>query len=104
MIGDGRALVVGYESATLDTTREIQFNKLSMGNAGTTEAVMHRLLRKGKPWHFDLEGVSEEAYGETENRYVSYQLSKTFEDKWWRSTMDTGANRTNALECDRSNL
>ena len=76
MIGDRRALVVGYESATLDTSREIQYNKLSLGSAGTTEAVMHRPLREGKPWRFDLEGVSEDAYAETENRCVSYQLSK----------------------------
>ena len=74
MIGDRRALGVGYESATLDTSREIQYNKLSMGNAGTTEAVMHRPLREGKPWRFDLEGVSEHAYEQTEGRCVSYQL------------------------------
>ena len=62
MVGDRRALVVGYESATLDTSREIQFNKLSMGSAGTVEAAMHRPLREGKPWRFHgLEGVSEDA-------------------------------------------
>jgi hypothetical protein len=78
MIGDRRALVTGYESATLDTTREIQYNKLSMGgNAGTTEAAMHRPLREGKPWAFHgMEGVSEDAYEQTEGRCVSYQLSR----------------------------
>ena len=77
MIGDRRALVVGYESATLDTSREIQFNRLSMGNSGTTQAAMHRPLREGKPWAFHgLEGVSEDAYEQTEDRCVSYQLSK----------------------------
>ena len=77
MIGDRRALVVGYESATIDTSRQIQYNKLSMGSAGNTEAVMHRPLREGRPWCFHgLEGVSEDAYEQTENRCVSYQLSK----------------------------
>ena len=76
MIGDRRALVVGYESATLDPSREIQFNKLSMGNSGTTQAAMHRPLREGKPWRFDMAGVSEDAYEQTEGRCVSYQLSR----------------------------
>ena len=58
-------------------SRQIQFNKLSMGSSGTTEAVMHRPLREGKFWAFHgMEGVSEDAYTETENRCVSYQLSK----------------------------
>ena len=77
MIGDRRALVVGYESATLDTSRQIQYNKLSMGSSGFAEAVMHRNLREGKPWAFHgMEGVSEDAYEQTEGRCVSYQLSK----------------------------
>jgi hypothetical protein len=37
---------------------------------------MHRPLREGKPWRFDLDGVSEDAYEQTQNRCVSYQLSR----------------------------
>jgi len=77
MLGDRKVLVQGYESATLDTSREIQYNKLSMSSSGSTEAAMHRPLREGKPWAFHgMEGVSEDAYEQTENRCVSYQLSK----------------------------
>ena len=72
-----KVLLSGYEAQILDDNREIQYNRLSVSQTGDVEAVMHRPLREGKPWRFHgLEGVSEDAYQETDGQCVSYQLSK----------------------------
>ena len=72
-----KVLLSGYEAQILDDNREIQYNRLSVSQTGDVEAVMHRPLREGKPWRFHgLEGVSEDAYQETDGQCVSYQLSR----------------------------
>ena len=72
-----KVLLSGYEAHLLDTTREIQFNKLSVSQQGDVEAVMHRPLREGRPWAFDgLDGICPESLEHTEGLCVSYQLSK----------------------------
>ena len=72
-----RILISGYETHRLDATQQIQYNKLSWNDAGTdAQAIMHRPLREGQPWQFPFEGVSEDAYAETGDNCVSYQLAK----------------------------
>ena len=44
-----KVLLVGYETHILDTSREIQYNKVSVSQQGDVEATMHRPLREGKP-------------------------------------------------------
>ena len=72
-----KVLLPGYETYTLDTSREIQYNKLSVGQQGDVQATMHRPLREGRPWAFHgLEGVSDAAYEETDGQCVSHQLAR----------------------------
>ena len=72
-----KVLLAGYETYILDTSREIQYNKLSVSQQGDVEATMHRPLREGKPWAFHgLEGISAESLEQTDGNCVSYQLSK----------------------------
>ena len=60
-----KVLLAGYETHILDTSREIQFNQLSVSQQGDVEAVLHRPLREGRPWSFHgLEGVSAESLEE----------------------------------------
>ena len=67
----------GYETHVLDTSRPIQYNKLTVNQQGDVSATMHRPLRQGKPWAFHgLEGVSADSLEETDEQCVSYQLSK----------------------------
>ena len=61
-----KVLLRGYETYILDTSREIQYNKLSVSQQGDVQAVMHRPLREGKPWRFPFIGVSHDAYKQTE--------------------------------------
>ena len=54
-------LLAGYESHVSDTSRPIQYNKLTVSQQGDVSATMHRPLRQGKPWTFHgLEGISQE--------------------------------------------
>ncbi len=72
-----KVLLPGYESHVLDTSREIQYNKLTVNQQGDVQATMHRPLREGKPWAFHgLEGVSADSLEETDGQCVSHQLSK----------------------------
>ena len=72
-----KVLLPGYETHILDSSREIQYNKLSVSQQGNVEAVMHRPLREGKPWAFHgLEGISAESLEATDGQCVSHQLSK----------------------------
>ena len=72
-----KVLLAGYETFLLDTSRPIQYNKLSVTQAGDVEAVMHRPLRDGKPWNFHgLDGICPESLHQTEDSCVSYQLSR----------------------------
>ena len=41
-----KVLLAGHETHILDTSREIQFNKLSVSQQGDVEAVLHRPLRE----------------------------------------------------------
>ena len=67
----------GYETHVLDTSRPIQYNKLTVNQQGDVSATMHRPLRQGEPWAFHgLEGISEDSLQETGEQCVSYQLSK----------------------------
>ena len=48
-----KVLLPGYETHILDSSREIQYNKLSVSQQGDVEAVMHRPLRRqalGPSW------------------------------------------------------
>ena len=71
-------LLAGYETHRLDPSQEIQYNKLSWNDdASDATAVMRRPLRRdGDPWQFPFEGVSDDAYAQTEDNCVSYQLAK----------------------------
>ncbi len=72
-----KVLLASYEAYILDSSREIQYNKLSVSQQGDVEATMHRPLREGKPWAFHgLEGISADSLEETDGNCVSYQLSK----------------------------
>ena len=72
-----KVLLPGYETHILDTSREIQYNKISVNQQRDVEATLHRPLREGKPWAFHgLEGISAESLQETQDQCVSYQLSK----------------------------
>ena len=72
-----KVLLAGYESHVLDTSRPIQYNKLTVSQQGEVSATMHRPLRQGKPWTFrGLEGISQDSLEETNEECVSYQLSK----------------------------
>ena len=72
-----KVLLPGYETHVLDTSRPIQYNKLTVNQQGDVSATMHRPLRQGKPWAFHgLEGISEDSLAETDEQCVSYQLSK----------------------------
>ena len=70
-------LLAGYETHRLDPSQQIQYNKLSWNDAATdATAVMHRPLRDGDPWQFPFDGVSDDAYAQTDNNCVSYQLAR----------------------------
>ena len=57
-----KVLLPGYETHVLDTTRQIEYNKLSINQQGDVEATMRRPLREGKPWAFHgLDGISQES-------------------------------------------
>ena len=72
-----KVLLPGYETHVLDSSRPIQYNKLTVNQQGDVSATMHRPLRQGKPWAFHgLEGISEDSLAETDEQCVSYQLSK----------------------------
>jgi hypothetical protein len=72
-----KVLLPGYETHVLDTSRPIQYNKLTVNQQGDVTATIHRPLRQGKPWAFHgLEGISEDSLEETSEECVSYQLSK----------------------------
>ena len=71
-----KVLLPGYETHIYDSSREIQYNKLSVSQQGDVEAVMHRPLREGKPWRFPFPGVSQDAYEPTGGQCVSFQLSR----------------------------
>ena len=70
-----KVIMAGYETIVLDPAREIQYNRLSVNEAGTVEAVMHRPLG-GRPWRFDVEGVSEDAFVDTGGQCVPFQLTR----------------------------
>ena len=77
-----RILIAGYETHRLDTSQEIQYNKLSWNDAATdATAIMHRPLREGQPWQFPFDGVSDDAYAETNGNCVSYQLARHIQIK-----------------------
>ena len=60
-----KVLLAGYETHILNTSREIQYNKLSVSQQGDVEATMHRPLREGKPWAFHgLDGISADSLEE----------------------------------------
>ena len=72
-----KVLLAGYESHVLDTSRPIQYNKLTVSQQGDVSATMYRPWRQGKPWTFHgLEGISQDSLEETNEECVSYQLSK----------------------------
>ncbi len=72
-----KVLLPGYETHILDTSREIQYNKLSVSQQGDVEAIMHRPLREGRPWAFHgLDGISADSLEHTDGQCVSHQLSK----------------------------
>ena len=74
---DGEKIILpGYETHILDTQREIEYNKLSISQQGNVEATLHRPLRHGRPWRFTIEGVSQDAFEDTDGKCVPYQLAK----------------------------
>ena len=74
--------MAGYESHVLDTSRPIQYNRLTVNQEGDVSATIHRPLRQGKPWAFHgLEGISQASLEETNEQCVSYQLSKRIKIK-----------------------
>ena len=73
-----KVLLAGYETHILETSHEVQFNKLSVSQQGDVEATMHRPLREGRPWAFHgMEGISADSLEETDGQCVSYQLRKS---------------------------
>lgn len=71
-----KVLLPGYETHVLDTSRPIQYNKLTVNQQGDVSATMHRPLRQGKPWAFHGIQASQDSLEETDEQCVSYQLSK----------------------------
>jgi hypothetical protein len=57
LIGGERILLAGYETHRMDSTRPMQFNRLSYNAQGEPSAVMHRPLVAGLPWSFGFSGV-----------------------------------------------
>ncbi len=76
LIEGERILLPGYETHRMDSSRQMQFNRLSFNAQGEASAVMHRPLLAGAPWMFDFPGVCEEAAHDTNDQCVAYQLSK----------------------------
>ena len=67
----------------LDESRGLEYNKEEFlkredGSLVVT-ALLHRLLRDGKPWDFGFPGVCKEAYDETEGRCIQHQLGALLE-------------------------
>ena len=61
----------------LDTSRPIQYNKLTVNQQGDVSATLHRPLRQGEPWTFHgQEGISEDSLEESNEQCVSYQLCR----------------------------
>ena len=52
MIEGEKVLLPGYETHVLDTSRPIQYNKLTVNQQGDVSATMHSPLRQGAPWIF----------------------------------------------------
>jgi hypothetical protein len=75
LIDGERILLTGYETNRYDTSRPIQFNKLSFNQSGFS-AVMHRPLTAGIPMAFDIDGACVESGMETNDNCVPYQLAK----------------------------
>ena len=70
-------LLSGYESYILDTSRPITYHKQEVSIAGDVTTTLNRPLREGRPMRFHgFEGVSEDAYAETDGQCVSFQLAK----------------------------
>jgi len=74
-----KILLPGNDSGVaslLDTSRTTEYNKLTVNAQGHASAVLHRPLRQAKPWRFYFGGASEDAYAETDDQCVPYQLSR----------------------------
>lgn len=70
-------LLAGYESYIYDPSRPIEFHKQSYSQQGDVETTLNRPLREGIPMRFHgFDGISEDAYHETNGECVSYQMAR----------------------------